>query len=310
MRTRFTLTLVFILLASQLVVAQDRPIHFSGGMGYSDLFSLNEDGSGLQRLTNRESRGEYQPQVSPDGKYVVFNTYRFGGWKLAIAELQDGKIKRGSIRKLVKSLKGYEYDANWSADGESIVYIGFTSGNSGYRQLFVTDPSGREVRQLTNTSSSHYAPSFSEDGKHIYFQAIEGEAYRLKRMNIESGEIKLLTERDNAHEIAPGLSPDGSRLAFYRIHLDESVTVHVFDLEAKTDKLIYGEKDSEKSFLNRAWETPLFSYAIGWSKDSKRFVFTRHLGDSVFELYLTDITTGKTRQITQLKEASTQPSWY
>lgn len=84
----------------------------------------------------------------------------------------------------------------------------------------------------------------------------------------------------------------------------------MFDLQTKADKLIYGEKEGEKLILNSAWETPLFSYSIGWSKGSDQFVFTKHHGGSVFELYIATSETGAVKQITTLEEASTQPSWY
>lgn len=309
--TRQTLiALLCICLGCQVARGQERPIYFSGGFGYSDLFRVNADGSGTQRLTVKESRGEYQPQVSPDGQYVVFNTYRYGGWKLAIAELENGNIKKGSVRKLVSSSKGYEYDANWSADSKQIAFVGFPSGRSGRRQLFLVNPATGKSEQLTNASYGHYAPSFSPDGKSLYYQAAVGEVYGIQRMEIASRKTEVISSREDAHEVAPALSPDGSKLAFYRVHADESVTVHVFDLKTKTDKLIYGEKEGEKSSLNKAWETPLFSYSIGWSKDSYQFVFTKHHGGSVFELYIATAETGSVKQITNLKEASTQPSWY
>ncbi|MCE7992422.1 MAG: hypothetical protein HEP71_10590 [Roseivirga sp.] len=302
--------ILFICLSCQLAKGQERPIYFSGGFGFSDLFRVNADGSGTQRLTVKESRGEYQPQVSPDGKYVVFNTYRYGGWKLAIAELENGKIKKGWVRKLVGSSKGYEYDANWSADGKSVAFVGFPSGRSGRRQLFLVNPADGKAEQLTNTAYGHYAPSFSPDGKSLYYQAAVGEVYGILRMDIASRKTEVISSSEDAHEVAPALSPDGSQLAFYRVHADESVTVHVLDLKAKTDKLIYGKKEGEKSFLNTAWDTPLFSYSIGWSSGGDRFVFTKHHGESIFELYIATPKTGKVKQITSLKEASTQPSWY
>ncbi|MEQ9401979.1 MAG: hypothetical protein RIM99_00220 [Cyclobacteriaceae bacterium] len=305
---RICLITIALFISSGLI-SQDRDIYYSGGYGYSDLFRTNAEGT-IVRLTNRESRGEYQPQVSPDGKYIVFNTYRYGGWKLAIAELQNGDIKPESIRKLVTDSKGYEYDADWSADGKSIVYVGFTSGRSGGRQVFITDLSGKNVRQLTDDDRNHYSPNFSPDDQSIYFQATIDGAQSIQRLLIRTGEIETILHSDDAHHVAPSLSPNGRLLAFHKIHTDESVTTHVLNLADNTAQTLYGVGEEEKNYLNRQSETPVFSYGIGWSANSRKIVFTRHNGNFRFELFIADLSTNSVMQLTRLNEASLQPSWY
>lgn len=303
--------LVFVLVSVSISsFGQDRGIYFSGGMGYSDLFKVDQDGKELSRLTTKESRGEYQPQVSPDGKKVVFNTYRYGGWKLAVADLDDeGEIIKNSVRKLVRNSSGYEYDGNWSKDGRQIIYIGFERGNSGFRQLFITDLDGNS-QQITNTGYAHYSPNFADGGNRIYCSVIQDGIFRLMQIDIETNAAIMLTAAEDMHEVSPAISPNGRYLAFHGVHDDESLTVRILDLKSLDQKVLYGTKEEEKNFLNRAWQTPLFSYGIGWSSDSEEIVFTAHLGDSVFELYKANIKTGQVTQITKLKEASTQPSWF
>ncbi|MEO9484876.1 MAG: hypothetical protein ABJG47_15560 [Ekhidna sp.] len=210
-----TYLLAFVLCAVSPLMSQERSIYFSGGDGYSDLFRVDLDRT-VSRLTTRESRGEYQPQVSPDARLIVFNTYRYGGWKLAIAELENGDIKSGSIKKLLSNSKGYEYDADWSADGQSIVFVGFTNGRSGYRQIFITDVQGKKVRQLTSNGHNHYAPHFSHDGKSIYYQINIDGIYAIERLIIESGKTEPVCNSKDWHAIAPSLSSNGSLLAFQK----------------------------------------------------------------------------------------------
>ncbi|MCP4458796.1 MAG: hypothetical protein GY816_12350 [Cytophagales bacterium] len=289
------------------ILAQERAIYFSGGMGYSDLFKVEADGSNVVRLTNKESRGEYQPHVSPDGKYMVFNTYRYGGWKLAIADLdEDGTIARGTVRKLVAKSTGYEYNARWSTDSKNIAFISFTNGRSGYKQLFITNTTGKNVRQLTNKERNHYAPNFTPDGREIYFQATIDGVFVVEKIDLTTTKIETVIQQEDAHIVSPSLSPNGKLLAFHKVNEYESVTTHVMDLEDRSE---YEISDPEKSYMNRAFETPLFSYAIGWSSTNEKFVFTKHQGESIFELYIADLTSKRAKRLTRLQESSTQPSW-
>jgi Tol biopolymer transport system component len=53
-------------------------IVFSGrGSGVYDIFTMNSDGSMIQRLTAGSGSNEH-PRWSPDGRYIVFSSTRDG----------------------------------------------------------------------------------------------------------------------------------------------------------------------------------------------------------------------------------------
>src|SRR5690606_15711847 len=104
-----------------------RRLMFSGlDGGIGDLFIINADGTGLQRLTN-DRYAEFHPVWSPDGSTIAFATDRgpdtdfdrlsFGNFRLATYHLASGRIEL---------LEGMEHGRNvnpqWAPDGRSLAF--------------------------------------------------------------------------------------------------------------------------------------------------------------------------------------------
>jgi TolB protein len=54
-----------------------------------------------------------------------------------------------------------------SGDGKKIAFVRETGANRQYREVFVMDSDGTNVRQLTNDKSLDSRPTFSPDGKEV-----------------------------------------------------------------------------------------------------------------------------------------------
>ena len=67
--------------------------------GRLDIFIMNDDGSGLKRLTsfqttaNKWANNE-SPSFSPDGRYIVFTSNRHGPYQLYIMNLSTLQLRR------------------------------------------------------------------------------------------------------------------------------------------------------------------------------------------------------------------------
>ena len=101
------------------------------------------------------------PQISPDGKTVVYQVSRtnwqeneFDGdlWTASVGDPQ-------SARKLDLG-PGWNGDARWSPDGKSLAFL---SDRRGHRQIYVVPAEGGTVRKLTSARSGitefHWAPN-------------------------------------------------------------------------------------------------------------------------------------------------------
>src|SRR5215813_13375003 len=108
------------------------------------------------------------PQVSPDGKRVIFTrttTASDSGRRNSDIWVvpSDGS---SAARQLIGGEKS-ENTARFTPDGKRIAFI---STRDGAPQVYVADPEGRDVKQVTKISGGVQAPLVvSPDGKKVAF---------------------------------------------------------------------------------------------------------------------------------------------
>ena len=127
-----------------------------------------------------------QPQYSPDGKYIAFQSDRSGDVEIWIAN-SDGSSSRQLTRMRAK-ISGYP---RWSPDGK---YIVFHSRLSGYANLYIVNVETGSYRALTTGTTNDAAPSWSHDGKWIYFNSPRNSGPQIWRIPAEGGPASQLTK--------------------------------------------------------------------------------------------------------------------
>jgi len=119
--------------------------------GFSDLFIINRDGSGLRRLTN-DKYADLHPSWSPDGRMIAFVTdrggetdfdvLRFGNLRVAVYHLRTDNIEM---------LSGMDTGRNinpvWSPDGRGLAFV---SDRTGIANVFLYEFDDSQIYQLTN----------------------------------------------------------------------------------------------------------------------------------------------------------------
>jgi TolB protein len=142
------------------VTADGRLIYVSMLSGKKDLWSVNADGSGLRQLTDGSHRDGF-PAVTPDGRYVLFESVRDGAnsiWRVDADGRNPTRLTRGRN----------DSDPACSPDGKWVVYV---SNDDLPPKLRKVPVEGGDPVPLTDEFSQH--PTFSPDGKVIAYYRMD-----------------------------------------------------------------------------------------------------------------------------------------
>jgi len=142
------------------VAPDGRLIYVSDHSGKNDLWSVNADGTGLRQLTDATHKDQ-SPVVSPDGRYIVFQSCRnansdraYNIWRVDADGRNPVQLTHGT----------YDSEPVFSPDGESVVYVAREDHVPKLRRVPI---GGGEPVPLTDEFSQH--PAFSPDGKVLVY---------------------------------------------------------------------------------------------------------------------------------------------
>jgi len=141
------------------------------------------------------------PQLSPNGRKLAFMSNRAGSMEIWISDPD------GSYPLKLTSLDGCG-SPRWSPDSRSIV---FDSIHTGSPAAYVVGVDGGEPRPVAEGNWETYVPSWSHDGKWIYFASDRGGDFVWKTAAGGGGKPVRVTQHPSfgAQE-----SPDGKTLYF------------------------------------------------------------------------------------------------
>jgi len=188
-----------------------------------DVFLFSGGNGKAERITDDPGL-EYDPVLSPDGRWVVFTSEKRGNPDLYVMELSP----RGAPRLLIDA-DGMEDQATFSADGKRLAFVSTASGNADVYAIDFDPQRTRSLRNavnLTRSPSADLRPAFSPDGQSLIFTSDRdepitvvnpitrlrgGEIYRL---DLKTSGLKRLTQAAGWDGSA-AWSPDGKRIVFY-----------------------------------------------------------------------------------------------
>ena len=208
---------------------------------------LRMDARGLHPLV--EGGESWNPVLSPDGRWVLFESSRESFRDLYLVPAEGGPVRR-----LTANREG-NFDPAWSPDGRTIAFsssrhmqldlfvmdadgshqrrltthpgdsikpvfsprgdrIAFISGRDGHDDVFIVRPDGTGLLNLTRSDFDARHLSWLPDGRHILFAARDGDARgRIALVDADSRRLRYLSPED-ANDDSPILLPDGKTLVF------------------------------------------------------------------------------------------------
>ena len=192
----------------QIVFRSDRE---GGG-----IFVMGATGENVRRLVDRG----HNPAWSPDGQEIAFSISTFtrpserGTYP---SPLLVARVATGEIRQLTPTDTS---QPNWSPHGYRIAYWGIQRG--GQRDIWTVGARGGEPVAVTNDPGLDWNPTWSPDGRYLYFASDRGGSMNLWRAPIDEQSGNLLGELEPVTIPATysgyiSFSRDGRHLAYARV---------------------------------------------------------------------------------------------
>ena len=217
------------------------------------------------------------------GRELVVATFRTGDTELFAVDLETG-----DARNLTRSPGSSERYPACSPDGSKVA---FNSNREGTHNLYLIDADGSNLRQLTREKKGVEAgmPSWTADGRWIYFGLFGGGPPRMCRIRPDGSEFRVVGEG-----IDPAVSPDGKTIAFARAL-------------AKGHCLFAMDEDGPNARQLTTKENPWAGVHATWTPDGRRIIYADAVGEAL-ELFSCDPQGGEVKQLTRLGTAATSPS--
>ena len=147
------------------------------------------------------------PQFSPDGRKIVFPSERSGLSDIWICDSEGANARQ--LTFIGGPLVG---TPRWSPDGRQIAFDARTEGHS---DIYVVDAEGGRPRRITTETSNDVVPSWSRDGRFIYFASNRtGTGPEVWKAPAVGGEARQVTKHGG---FAAFESSDGKYLYYAKL---------------------------------------------------------------------------------------------
>ncbi len=223
-----------------------------------------------------------------------------GSGRLAFASNRDGDYEIYLIDVDGENLiqltdnDAYDYDPDWSPDGQRIVYVSTLGGDA---EIVVMDADGGNRVQLTDNNAKDADPAWSPDGEWIAFSSDRDGDFELYVMRVDGSDVRQLTFNDS-DDFGPRWSPDGRQIAYYARQNDDSATdLYVIDVAGGAPRRL-----TDNNALDQ-W--------VDWSPDGGRLGFTSGQGLSGGQraIVTLDLATGEVEPLTPGEARDDDPAW-
>lgn len=251
--------------------------------GYKEIYKIDYDGYNLQQLTNDKSINIY-PRVSPDGKEIIYTSYRARNPDLYIMDINGGN------KRALLEFQGLNVTANWSADGKKLVLSMTKAKHS--PNLYLLDITTRILKRLTFSDAIDISGYFSPNNREIVFISNRSGVPQMYISTVDGVNIRRLpTEK---YTSSPVWSPTGDKIVFTMQTQKDLFDIFVYDIgKSEYYRLTYGDGSNESPFF---------------SPDGRFIVFVSNRYGK-WELFTMFIDGSNQRRIKELKGNCFYPCW-
>ncbi|MFI0717801.1 amidohydrolase family protein [Streptomyces sp. NPDC021224] len=184
------------------------------------LWTLPAAGGEARRLTGIDTEAS-EPDVSPDGRHLVYQSYAEANFQLWLARI-DGT----GARRLTEGALDHR-EPRFSPEGTRVAYTAETDGHYVVHVLDLHTGEARRWTTGTDVTVQEAQPSWRPDGRALVFTAGTADAPRSVVQVDADGVRTTLVTVPEGQVAGPSFSPDGTKLAY--VHLTSSAARLVVD---------------------------------------------------------------------------------
>src|SRR5215472_710337 len=273
----------------------------SGRKGHITLFKYDPTKKAVTQAL--ENNGPDIRSLGGEGSTLVYD--QLG--EIYLFETAAGKSHRVPIDvdADLPEVRPHIESASDQIEHVTISATGVRAAVESHGDIFTVAAKHGPTRDITNTPGvMEREPAWSPDGQSVAYFSEDNGLYALyvapQTGNAVAGAApvkKFALEKEPAYYFDPKWSPDSKKLAFNDNRL------HTLLLDTTTGKLTtVGEENAYGGFSST-------SYGVSWSPDSKWLAYTRSMPNHLHALYLYELETGKSTQVTSVMGDSASPAF-
>jgi len=255
--------------------------YVSSQSGNKEIVIMYWDGQNQQQLT-RNGSINLNPDFSPDGREILFTSYKRGNPDLFKRALSS------TVEVPVSNRKGLNITGTWSPDNSRIALTLSKDGNS---EIYTLARDGSNPNRLTNTHAIEVSPVWSPDGTRIAFVSDRLGKPQIFVMNADGSNVRRLTTA-GSYNVNPRWSPKGDKVAYARM---QGGGFQIYTINAD------GTGDTQLTSIGSS-ENP------AWSPDGRFIAFSSKRGAGEAIYVMRSDGSGQTR-VSRSKGNATQPAW-
>ncbi|MED4533330.1 hypothetical protein [Metabacillus fastidiosus] len=244
--------------------------------------------------------------ISPDDSAIAFSYFINGKEAIYTSNIDGTNIKR-----VTGTDSERHHEPKFSANGKKLLYL--SKNSTGIQSIHIINRDGTDPVKLTDNKSHVEKAIFSPAGDTIYYTAIpakdagkmEGatqEGLDLFSLSLKDGKQKQLTNKDHFSMNSLFISKNGN-------------TIFYTEFDGQYEKLRSLVLNDSVELLHIPEQPSHDIYNAQLSADESKLAYTDVSPQSTgslyeYELFLNDLKTKKTEQLTKLKKSISSPVFF
>ena len=249
---------VIEVLTGEKGIFQTRLAFVRPGPGGKEIYISDYDGKNLKKVVSNGSIN-LSPQWSPDGRWLLYTSFKDGNPAFYMKNLQTGREIR------VTNYPGINIGARWSPDGRKIALTLSIAGNP---EIYIIDLRRRTLTRLTHSDAIDVSPTWSPDGRRIAFVSDRAGNPHIYVMDSNGKNLRRLTFKGRFNA-SPDWSPRGDRIVFSRLEGGKFDIWAINPDTGEEEKLTYGPGNNE----DPSWSPDGRYIAFSSDRDGKSYIY-------------------------------------